>query len=214
MAVEDIKNKPKKRNDAYTGFLAISFLAMVGGCVLLYLEYDQYQGKKLPEQLKLDVPGTQLKIAPGTGGPPPERKKEEEAPPKEDMPMPMPMPMPMMMKLEQKQDAVPVSIPSVEKVEVAKPSAPLPDPIILPEVPATLHQIEAPFRTEKNPIIAIPDLASPTRPIEPATFNDDAKLSNPPKRIQPQTSPVKEPSIDDEPPIPQKRFQPPQVINQ
>ena len=38
----------KPRNDAYTGLLAISFLAMVGGSVLLYLDYSDYESTKGP----------------------------------------------------------------------------------------------------------------------------------------------------------------------
>lgn len=38
---------PKARNDAYTGLLFISFLALVASCIFLYLDYDQY-GKSTP----------------------------------------------------------------------------------------------------------------------------------------------------------------------
>lgn len=39
---------PKARNDAYTGLLFISFLALVASCIFLYLDYDQY-GKSSPQ---------------------------------------------------------------------------------------------------------------------------------------------------------------------
>lgn len=45
----------KPRNDAYTGLLAISFLAMVGGCVLLYLDYSGYQEQTPPPLPNLDL---------------------------------------------------------------------------------------------------------------------------------------------------------------
>ncbi len=35
-------------NDAYTGMLGISLLALVLGCVLLYLDYSQYPDSKAP----------------------------------------------------------------------------------------------------------------------------------------------------------------------
>lgn len=35
---------PKPRNDAYVGLLIVSLLAMIAGCVLLYLDYSQYSG--------------------------------------------------------------------------------------------------------------------------------------------------------------------------
>jgi len=39
---------PKPRSDAYTGMLVISLLAMIAGCVLLYLDWDQYGTAKPP----------------------------------------------------------------------------------------------------------------------------------------------------------------------
>lgn len=48
---------PRARSDAYTGMLAISFLALVGGCVLLYLDYAQYPEKAPPALPPFDMPG-------------------------------------------------------------------------------------------------------------------------------------------------------------
>ncbi len=39
----------KPRNDAYVAMLVITFLAMVAGCVLLYLDIQQYEGKSPPQ---------------------------------------------------------------------------------------------------------------------------------------------------------------------
>jgi hypothetical protein len=36
---------PQAANDAYTGMLAVSLFALIGGCVLLYLDYSQYPEK-------------------------------------------------------------------------------------------------------------------------------------------------------------------------
>lgn len=46
----------KPRNDAYTGLLAISLLALVGASVLLFL--DKGQLGEPPAKLKIDVPGS------------------------------------------------------------------------------------------------------------------------------------------------------------
>ena len=48
----------RPRNDAYTGLLAISFLALVGATALMALDADELG--KPPEKgaLKIDVPGT------------------------------------------------------------------------------------------------------------------------------------------------------------
>ena len=43
---DDIDNKPK--SDAYTGLLALSLLAMVASCVILYMDYAQYGNTKAP----------------------------------------------------------------------------------------------------------------------------------------------------------------------
>ena len=37
------------RSDAYTGILVISFLALVGGSVFLYLDWNYYKGSKPPD---------------------------------------------------------------------------------------------------------------------------------------------------------------------
>ena len=39
---------PPAANDAYTGMLAIALFALIGGCVLLYLDYSQYPESKAP----------------------------------------------------------------------------------------------------------------------------------------------------------------------
>ena len=78
---------PKPRNDAYTGLLAISFLALVGGTVLMALDADELG--KLPGKLPIDVPG----INSGKAG---EGLRRPDAGAKVDtteaVPMPVPMP--------------------------------------------------------------------------------------------------------------------------
>ena len=51
---------PKPRNDAYTGLLAISFLALVGATVLMFLDQDQLGKPPAKGELKVDVPGTSI----------------------------------------------------------------------------------------------------------------------------------------------------------
>ena len=41
--------KPKPRNDVYTGLLAISLGAMLIACLLLFLDYRQYEGLTPPK---------------------------------------------------------------------------------------------------------------------------------------------------------------------
>jgi hypothetical protein len=47
----------KPRNDAYTGLLAISLLALLGGCVLMYLDQDELGKAPGKNDLRVDVPG-------------------------------------------------------------------------------------------------------------------------------------------------------------
>ena len=53
----------KPKNDAYTGMLAISFLALTVACVLLYLEYDSYGSTTPPASPNIDVPGVKASSA-------------------------------------------------------------------------------------------------------------------------------------------------------
>jgi hypothetical protein len=46
--------KAKPTNDAYTGMLIVSFIALLVGCGLLYLDYSQYDPKQ-PPKLTRDV---------------------------------------------------------------------------------------------------------------------------------------------------------------
>ena len=48
MAKRQSSSEPKPRSDAYTGLLVVSLLALIAGCVFLYLDYDQYPGGKPP----------------------------------------------------------------------------------------------------------------------------------------------------------------------
>ena len=72
-------------NDAYTGMLAISLVALILGSVLLFLDYSQHSGTPP----KTTLPPVQARAAD-------EKKGGEAVPvvPPGNNPMPMPMPAP------------------------------------------------------------------------------------------------------------------------
>jgi hypothetical protein len=44
-------DRPRPRNDAYVTMLVITFFAILAGCVLLYLDSDQYGSKQPPKEV-------------------------------------------------------------------------------------------------------------------------------------------------------------------
>ena len=50
---KDKPTVPKARSDAYVMMLFITFVAIVAGTVLMYLDHDEYGGKKPPEAPKI-----------------------------------------------------------------------------------------------------------------------------------------------------------------
>ena len=94
MAQVDESDTTVATNDAYTGMLAISLLALVLGSALLYLDWSQYPDKEAPKvkapMPRLDVPAQQ---------PPP----QGQTAPGQQQPGQQPMvPMPMQPMPEQK----------------------------------------------------------------------------------------------------------------
>ncbi len=80
-------NRP--RNDAYTGMLVLTFIALVAGSVLMYLDHEELNAQPVNPP-KFEIPAL------GTKAPDPEIVKVEPPPPPPDTnPMPNPMPMPM-----------------------------------------------------------------------------------------------------------------------
>ncbi|MCI0641305.1 MAG: hypothetical protein L0Y72_08580 [Gemmataceae bacterium] len=59
MAKKDDSDSSPALNDAYTGMLAISLLALIVGCVMLWLDYSQYSGT-----LPTSVPKAPLVVQP------------------------------------------------------------------------------------------------------------------------------------------------------
>ncbi len=55
MAQVDESDTTVATNDAYTGMLAISLIALLAGCALLYLDWSQYPDK-MPPKVTAPVP--------------------------------------------------------------------------------------------------------------------------------------------------------------
>jgi hypothetical protein len=106
----------KPRNDAYTGLLAISFLALLAACVLMAMDANSLGDP--PAKLNIDVPGVTAGKAVG-GLQRPDAPKGDVNPvpdPKKDMGMREPARLPLL-------DVPPVLIP-VKAEEPADPTAP------------------------------------------------------------------------------------------
>ena len=83
MAEVDEQDTTRATNDAYTGMLAISLIALLAGCALLYLDYSQYPSSD-PPKVKAPVPQLVAPPAADKGAP-----QTAPAPPVNPMPMPM-----------------------------------------------------------------------------------------------------------------------------
>src|SRR5436305_13541760 len=74
-----VRETAKPRNDAYTGLLFISCVALVGSSILLYLDYSQYGGKTPP---KLSIPNLAASAIPAVpGAPAPDAPAGDNNPP-------------------------------------------------------------------------------------------------------------------------------------
>src|SRR5262245_25022023 len=118
----------KPRNDAYTGLLAISFVALLAGSVLMFLDAENLGKPPAGGKLDVPVPGTSLgkpgeglqRPDPGKGAPAPVGGKEGgmgRAEPRELPPLPevaaAPAPSPVVpAKAEGDLDAPPLPVPS------------------------------------------------------------------------------------------------------
>lgn len=74
MARKKAASEPKPRNDAYTVMLFITLVAIIVGCVLMYLDTEQYkEGVAPPPSPPLVLPklGTTTVSTTGPGGLPP-----------------------------------------------------------------------------------------------------------------------------------------------
>lgn len=73
-----LEGEPVATNDAYTGMLGISLLALIGGCILLYLDYSQY-----PDKPPAAPPKAPPIIQPGAKEVQPQPKEEPKGAPKD-----------------------------------------------------------------------------------------------------------------------------------
>jgi hypothetical protein len=80
-------------NDAYTGMLTISLLALVGGAVLLYLDYEQHKDtppkvnrivSERPSLTKTEKPAEEKEKKDGDGGEDKEKKMPMDKDDKKD----------------------------------------------------------------------------------------------------------------------------------
>jgi hypothetical protein len=71
--------KAKPRNDAYTGLLIVSFLAMIASCVLLFIDWSNYGAMNPPDYRKALPPV--VNPAPVR---PPEKEPEKKEPEKKE----------------------------------------------------------------------------------------------------------------------------------
>lgn len=64
------REEARPQNDVYTGLLAISLIAMITSCILLFLDYRQYGDSKAPAVPRVD-PVQQKPVSQGQLPPPP-----------------------------------------------------------------------------------------------------------------------------------------------
>jgi hypothetical protein len=89
MATTDEQDTTRATNDAYTGMLAISLIALIIGCLLLFLDWSQYPSADPP---KVKAPPPVISAPPADKSAPGAGDKANVAPPVQPMqPMPMPM---------------------------------------------------------------------------------------------------------------------------
>ena len=192
MAKSDTLVKP--RNDAYTGILLISLLAMIGACVLLYLDYSQYDSRIPPKTPNIETPAK----GSGTGTP---KKSGGDPTPKVD-PMPVPKVDPMTMMAP-----TPMETTSIKPVIEPPPMLPISVPILeLPGIAPTpvsafndraLQRVKA----EEPKTLPIRDFTLRETPMKvevpsfaplPVTANEEPRKLAPPLTV---------PSPLDEPPV-------------
>ena len=81
MATETQESTFKPTNDAYTGMLIISLLALIAGAVFLFLDFNQYPTAH-PPKIPANAPALPKAEAPpppqAQPAPMPEEKKDEE----------------------------------------------------------------------------------------------------------------------------------------
>ena len=74
------ETETRASNDAYTGMLAISLIALIAACALLFLDYNQYSEKD-PPKVKAPVINLNAPAADKGGAPPPPQQQQPMNPP-------------------------------------------------------------------------------------------------------------------------------------
>jgi hypothetical protein len=64
---EEEQDTSRATNDAYTGMLAISLIALLAGCALLYLDWSQYPDKE-PQKVTAPKPSMVAPVGGDKGG--------------------------------------------------------------------------------------------------------------------------------------------------
>ena len=74
----EVRDAGVAKNDAYTGMLAISLIALIIGSVLLFLDYSQYSGKAPNVPPLSAIPKVEPKKDGGVIQPPVDKKDEDK----------------------------------------------------------------------------------------------------------------------------------------
>jgi hypothetical protein len=170
----------RPQNDAYVGLLALSLLAMIASCVLLWIDYSQYGSAKPPT---VSVPAPAGPRQPVDGAAP--VGATGALAPSDGLPVaaaPLPAPVP-----------APVT-PDVQPVSATLPPAPAPASVPEPALTPV-------------PVLVTPPAAAPVPVPAPTTPVADEK---PPVPAPPAPAPKAEeptgPKLDDPPPLPNGGF--------
>lgn len=81
---EEEQDTSRATNDAYTGMLAISLIALLAGAALLYLDWDQYPTKEPPTKITAPKPSMVAPQQQGGGG---QQGQQQPVPPMNVQPM-------------------------------------------------------------------------------------------------------------------------------
>lgn len=171
--------QPKPQNDAYTGILFISLLALIGACALLYMDYEQYGARTPPKGGQLETPKSVEKgmISPTIPLPAPvvEPKKAE---PGKNEPVTMKPPV-------APRDA---SVTSVRPQIQDPPTAPAAIPTL--QVPG-LPPLPVVTTDEGKVVPAKFETIAPANPVADPTSREASKPAEPMKELEP-LKPVEE----------------------
>jgi hypothetical protein len=86
MAKEEIFEETRPTNDAWTGMLAISLVALIVACLLLFLDFSQYPSKDPGAVPKAVIPAAQAPVAAPQAPVVPPQGQPGQVQPKVDVP--------------------------------------------------------------------------------------------------------------------------------